>query len=100
MGSQEALCRQEQCSWQSAPYLPGGHAAGGHRGGSEGPAGTQSQVLSQLSASQLAQDHACRAGLPNSQDFPVHPSPQEQDPSVALHSPPFWQEQVCRQPSP
>lgn len=40
------------------------------------------------------------AALPNSQDFPVHPSPQVQDPSVALHSPPFWQEQVCWQPSP
>lgn len=35
----------------------------------------------------------CGAALPNSQDFPVHPSPQLQDPSVALHSPPFRQEQ-------
>lgn len=40
------------------------------------------------------------AALPKSQDFPVHPSLQVQDPSVALHSPPFWQEQVCWQPSP
>lgn len=46
------------------------------------------------------QDNASKSGLPNSQDFPVHPGAQEQEPSAASQSPPLWQEQVCWQPTP
>lgn len=45
-------------------------------------------------------DNPSGSGLPNSQDFPVQPGAQEQEPSVVLQSPPLRQEQGCWQPGP
>lgn len=56
--------------------------------------------IEQAPVTGLVQDNSSKRGLPNSQDFPVHPGAQEQEPSAASQSPPLRQEQVCWQPTP